>query len=256
MHLAIRYVSLFRYPEPAWDSHNVLRACPISDDHQRLIDYRLDVEPRPSIASHIDAWGTRVDTFAVRDPHRELRVIARSEVETSAAARSRRSTALSAPLAAYRARPGVPRRPLGLAPAHAPHPLGRPDRGAGRARDRRARGSVGDVDRRAWTARPTRRSPTSRARRTWARRWRPCSRAARACARTSCTWRCRCIASVGIPARYVSGYFYARGRGRAALRPRPRRSRSRRTPGWRSPCPAGAGGRSTPRTCCPPASAT
>ena len=84
MHLAIRYVSLFRYPEPAWDSHNVLRACPISDDHQRLVDYRLDVDPRSSISSHVDAWGTRVDTFAVRDPHRELRVIARSEVETSA----------------------------------------------------------------------------------------------------------------------------------------------------------------------------
>lgn len=84
MHLAIRYVSLFRYPEPAWDSHNVLRACPITDDQQRLIDYRLDVDPKPSMASHTDAWGTRVDTFAVRDPHRELRVIARSEVETSA----------------------------------------------------------------------------------------------------------------------------------------------------------------------------
>ena len=78
------HVSLFRYPEPAWDSHNVLRACPITDDRQRLIDYRLDVDPKPSMASHTDAWGTRVDTFAVRDPHRELRVIARSEVETSA----------------------------------------------------------------------------------------------------------------------------------------------------------------------------
>ncbi|MFN8623805.1 MAG: transglutaminase family protein [Chloroflexota bacterium] len=84
MHLAIRYVSLFRYPEPAWDSHNVLRACPIADAHQKLIDYRLDVDPRPSVSSHVDAWGTRVDTFAIRDPHRELRVIARSEVETSA----------------------------------------------------------------------------------------------------------------------------------------------------------------------------
>ncbi len=82
MHLAIRYVTLFRYPEPAWDSHNVLRACPASEPHQRLVDYRLDVDPKPSITSHTDAWGTRVDTFAVRDPHRELRVIARAEVET------------------------------------------------------------------------------------------------------------------------------------------------------------------------------
>jgi len=102
MHLAIRYVSHFRYPEPAWDSHNVLRACPIADDFQRLVDYRLDVEPRPSIASHTDAWGTRVDTFAVRDPHRELRVIARSEVETAARPLPP-ADALGLPLAAYRA---------------------------------------------------------------------------------------------------------------------------------------------------------
>lgn len=83
MHLSIRYMSRFRYPEPAWDSHNVLRACPASDAWQRLLDYRLDVDPRPTLASYVDAWGTRVDTFAVRDPHRELRVVARSEVETS-----------------------------------------------------------------------------------------------------------------------------------------------------------------------------
>jgi transglutaminase-like putative cysteine protease len=82
MHLAIRYVSHFRYPEPAWDSHNVLRACPMTTPTQRLLDYRLDVEPRPMATWHVDAWGTRVDTFAIRESHRELRVVARSEVET------------------------------------------------------------------------------------------------------------------------------------------------------------------------------
>lgn len=101
MRLAIRYVSHFRYPEPAWDSHNVLRACPVTDATQRLIEYRLDVEPRPSAASHIDAWGTRVDTFAVRDPHRELRVLARAEVETSPRPEPR-ADSLAQPLDVYR----------------------------------------------------------------------------------------------------------------------------------------------------------
>jgi transglutaminase-like putative cysteine protease len=82
MRLAIRYVSRFRYPEFAWDSHNVLRACPTSDTTQRLLDYRLDVEPAARVATHIDAWGTRVDEIHVRDRHRELQVAARATVET------------------------------------------------------------------------------------------------------------------------------------------------------------------------------
>ncbi|MBX3030257.1 MAG: transglutaminase family protein [Chloroflexi bacterium] len=84
MRLAIRYVSRFRYPEPAWDSHNVLRACPTSDPHQRLLDYQLDVEPSARVTTYVDAWGTRVDELGVRDRHRELRVVARSTVETTA----------------------------------------------------------------------------------------------------------------------------------------------------------------------------
>lgn len=83
MRLAIRYVSRFRYPEYAWDSHNVLRACPTSDTSQRLLDYRLDVEPVARVTTHVDAWGTRVDEIHVRDRHRELQVAARATVETS-----------------------------------------------------------------------------------------------------------------------------------------------------------------------------
>lgn len=83
MRLAIRYVSRFRYPESAWDSHNVLRACPTSDASQRLLDYRLDVEPTARVATHVDAWGTRVDEIHVRDRHRELQIVARATVETA-----------------------------------------------------------------------------------------------------------------------------------------------------------------------------
>lgn len=83
MRLAIRYVSRFRYPESAWDSHNVLRACPTSDASQRLLDYRLDVEPAARVTTHVDAWGTRVDEIHVRDRHQELQVAARATVDTS-----------------------------------------------------------------------------------------------------------------------------------------------------------------------------
>ena len=81
LRLDIRYVSRFSYPESAWDSHNLLRACPTSDEHQRLLDYRLDIEPGAKVTSYVDSWGTRVDMFGVREPHHELLVVALEEVK-------------------------------------------------------------------------------------------------------------------------------------------------------------------------------
>ena len=42
----IRFVSEFRYPQPVWDSHNVLRACPCSDERQALLSYRVELVAR------------------------------------------------------------------------------------------------------------------------------------------------------------------------------------------------------------------
>jgi transglutaminase-like putative cysteine protease len=82
MKLEIRYVNLFTYGEPAWESHNLLRACPSSDGHQQLVGYRVDITPPVPVHTYVDYWGTRVDEFAVIDPHSLLRVAAESVVET------------------------------------------------------------------------------------------------------------------------------------------------------------------------------
>jgi transglutaminase-like putative cysteine protease len=82
MRLEVRYVNLFTYGEPAWESHNLLRACPRDDEHQRLTGYHVDVMPRAPVHSYTDFWGTRVDEFAVIEPHSYLRVAAQSTVDT------------------------------------------------------------------------------------------------------------------------------------------------------------------------------
>jgi transglutaminase-like putative cysteine protease len=82
MRLDIRYLTRFVYPTPVWESQNSVRACPIDTDDQRLISYTLDVEPEAEIQSYVDRWGTRVDTFGVLDPHTELLVTASASVET------------------------------------------------------------------------------------------------------------------------------------------------------------------------------
>lgn len=86
MQLHIRYLTVFGYAEEVWNSHNVLRASPLDDERQRLLWYRVDIEPSSTVRSHVDRWGTRVDSFSVRHPHTELVVVAESMVETRKAA--------------------------------------------------------------------------------------------------------------------------------------------------------------------------
>jgi transglutaminase-like putative cysteine protease len=83
MRLEIRYVNEFTYHEPAWESHNLLRACPADMGPQRLLDYRVEVSPAARIHSYTDYWGTKVDEFGIIEPHTLLRVVAESTVETS-----------------------------------------------------------------------------------------------------------------------------------------------------------------------------
>ncbi len=83
MLLEVRYTSEFSYPTPVRQSHNMLRACPVTDGSQRLVSYQVRVDPAARVLSHVDYWGTRVDEFGVRAPHCDLLVVAESVVETS-----------------------------------------------------------------------------------------------------------------------------------------------------------------------------
>lgn len=85
MRFDIRYRTRFTYEPSVSESHNELRACPVTDDHQRLVTYRVGVAPAARPLSFTDYWGTRVDAFGVRTPHRSLDVVAEATVETNPA---------------------------------------------------------------------------------------------------------------------------------------------------------------------------
>jgi len=82
MRLEIRYRSMFEYENFVTESQNELRACPLSDEYQELIGYRVTVSPPAKIATFTDYWGTRVDAFGHREPHSSLEVVATATVET------------------------------------------------------------------------------------------------------------------------------------------------------------------------------
>ncbi|MFP5308916.1 MAG: transglutaminase domain-containing protein [Actinomycetes bacterium] len=82
MRFDIRYTSRFRYEGPVSESQNELRACPVTDHRQQVSHYRVTTSPSARIHSYTDHFGTRVDTFGIRSPHRSLEVVAEATVET------------------------------------------------------------------------------------------------------------------------------------------------------------------------------
>ena len=82
MRLDIRYRCSFEYDELVRESQNELRVCPISDERQTLLSYRVHTSPTARVYSFEDYWGTRVDAFGVREPHIFLEVVAEATVET------------------------------------------------------------------------------------------------------------------------------------------------------------------------------
>jgi transglutaminase-like putative cysteine protease len=82
MRFDIRYRTTFVYDQLVRESQNELRACPASDDSQQLIAYRVSMVPSSRAASFVDYWGTRVDSFGIREAHVLLEVVAEASVET------------------------------------------------------------------------------------------------------------------------------------------------------------------------------
>ena len=82
MRLDIRYRCRFDYSDGVRESQNELRVVPTTDPRQQLVSARVITSPPSRVFSYTDYWGTRVDSFGIREPHRSLEVIAEASVET------------------------------------------------------------------------------------------------------------------------------------------------------------------------------
>ncbi len=87
MRYDIVFTTVFEYDGPVAESQNELRAAPASDGRQQLLHYDVRTRPSSRVWSYSDYWGTRVDTFGVRAAHDRLEVTAEATVETSVPAR-------------------------------------------------------------------------------------------------------------------------------------------------------------------------
>ncbi len=73
----------YRYSEPASLSHNELYLVPRETGTQRLLQNRLDIAPQPEyLRQHTDYFGNAAHVFMVQHPHEKLVMTAESIVET------------------------------------------------------------------------------------------------------------------------------------------------------------------------------
>ncbi len=78
----VEHITTYHYSEPASLGHNMTHLAPRSCEHQRCLFHRLVIEPAPrSMRSHTDYFGNQVDYFTLEEEHTELAIVASSEVD-------------------------------------------------------------------------------------------------------------------------------------------------------------------------------
>ena len=82
MNLFVAHTTQYHYPEPAHDSFNELWLEPVNDSRQIVVDFEIEVNPRVPIQSRLDYYGNRVHFFHIPELHRALFIETRSRVVT------------------------------------------------------------------------------------------------------------------------------------------------------------------------------
>jgi transglutaminase-like putative cysteine protease len=85
--LDVRHVTTFRYTAPVRDSVDEVRLQPRTDASQVCLDFRLVTIPASEPRRHTDYFGNAVHTFDIHEPHTVLEITACSRVVTHSAAR-------------------------------------------------------------------------------------------------------------------------------------------------------------------------
>jgi transglutaminase-like putative cysteine protease len=88
MRLHIEHETIFSYSQPVREAIGEARLRPRDDAGQRLLGFRLALDPHAPVDPVADRFGNTIHCYSVLPAHRRLIVTATSEVETSANALS------------------------------------------------------------------------------------------------------------------------------------------------------------------------
>jgi len=82
--LAITHKTMLTYPDTVTTSYNEVRIQPVDEPGQTVLSSRLDLDPYEGVQVYTDYFGTRVSAFDLHRPHRQLTFTANTTVETFA----------------------------------------------------------------------------------------------------------------------------------------------------------------------------
>lgn len=93
--LLIVHRTVLSYPDTVVTSYNEVRMQPSDEQGQAVLSSRLELDPFEGVFGYQDYFGTRVASFDVHRPHRHLAITATTTVETFAGVVERRSSEMS-----------------------------------------------------------------------------------------------------------------------------------------------------------------
>jgi transglutaminase-like putative cysteine protease len=83
VHLAIRYLTEYRYGAPVSDNLNALRVRPATNSSQRCDEFHARIDPEARVSRHLDYFGTEVLEFGIPTGHERLTIDMRARVVTT-----------------------------------------------------------------------------------------------------------------------------------------------------------------------------
>lgn len=96
MRYRITHHTSYQYAEPVSLSHNIVRLRPRDHAGQSCLRYQMDISPAPNTRTdRLDYFANHVAYFSIEESHRELTIDSHSEVEVSAAPRDRFSRSIA-----------------------------------------------------------------------------------------------------------------------------------------------------------------
>ena len=83
MRFSLTYHAEYRYSEPVFDQHNILRVKPATTPLQRVRNFKLTLQPTARTRLHTDYFGTEAIQCGVAAEHDRLAITAEADVTTS-----------------------------------------------------------------------------------------------------------------------------------------------------------------------------
>ena len=81
MYYTIRHITRFRYSAPITQSVMEARMQPRTEGSQRCLSFQLSVTPAAKVLNYRDYLGNVIHNFDIPGEHRQLSIIAQSQVE-------------------------------------------------------------------------------------------------------------------------------------------------------------------------------